>query len=161
VATFSPPIASKVTPRFDLDAAARPVPTTPLQRALFKYFRPLDQGVDTYVMSDGTVTTSIPVELSDGSFSVAAIPNPMLATAGPLLGPPEGAEGGPYGTPPPYASVFDATSGQLIITEFQQGQPNQPPYLKYFFAGGHGPYAGISANLVAILTAAKFDNFLS
>ena len=161
MATFSPPIASLVTPRFDFDAAGRPVPTTPLQRALFKYMRPLDQGVDVYVMSDGTVTTSLSVPLSDSSPSTVIIPNPMLATAGPLAGPSEGAEGGPYGPPIPYASVFDATSGQLVITYFTQGQPNQPPYMKYWFAGGHGPYHNISANLVAILTAAKFNNYIS
>ena len=161
MATFNPPIASKITPRFDLDAAGRPVPTTPLQRALFKYMRPLDQGVDVYVMSDGTVTTSVTVPLSDGSPSTVLIPNPMLAMVGTTGGAPEGAEGGPYGTPPPYAAVFDATSGHLVITNFQQGQPGQPPYLKFWFAGGHGPYHNISANLVAVLTAAKFTNYLS
>lgn len=161
MATFTPPIASKVTPRFDLDAAGRPVPTTPIQRALFKYMRPLDQGVDTYIMSDGTVTTSVSVPLEGGTPSTVAIPNPMLAMAGGSLGAPEGAEGGPYGTPPPYASVFDATSGALVITEFQQGQPGQPPYMRYWFAGGHGPYHNISANLVSILTAAGFGPYLS
>ena len=118
--------------------------------------RPLDQGVNTYIWSDGTVTTDLSVPLSDGSNSSTTITLPQNPTAAATVGPPEGASGGPYGPPPPYATVTDATSGVVETTEYEI-----EPYLVYIFHGGRGPYHNISANLVSILTAAKFDNYLS
>ena len=149
MATLTPPVAPKVTPRFLPDSS-------PLQRALFKYMLPLDQAVNVYVLSDGTVVTDLSVVLSDGSYSSTSLPLPMNPTAGTTIGPPEGAEGGPYGPPVPYNTVTDATSG-VPVTTFT----TLSPYLKYWFAGAHGPYPNLSANLVAILTAAKFDSYLS
>ena len=149
MATFTPPVATEVTPRFCPDS-------TPGQVALFKYMRPLDQGVNTYIWSDGTVTTDLSVPLSDGSNSSTTITLPQNPTAAASVGPPEGASGGPYGPPPPYATVTDATSGVVETTEYEI-----EPYLVYWLQGGTGPYCNISANLVSILTAAKFDNYIS
>ena len=152
MATFTPPIATKVVPRFTSDSTLR-------QRALFKYMRPLDRACNVYVCSDGTVVTDYSIILSDGSFSSTAIPYPIV-TGGLeemfTIGPPEGAEGGPYGEPPPYAAVADGTSGVQVYTAYDLSV-----YLKYWFAGAHGPYVGISSNLVTILTAAKFDNYIA
>ena len=155
MATFTPPIVLKATPRVDIDAEGRPVPTTSLQRALFKYMRPLDRPVNVYILSDGTVQTDIPVPLADDAVSTCNVPYPILSMDGRTVGPPEGASGGPFGPPVPYDTVFDATSGELVITEFVLS-----PYLKYWFAGGR-PYPGISANLVSILTAAGYAAYLS
>ena len=166
--TLHMPIVAAVTPRFGTDAEGRPVPMTRLQFALFKYMRPLDRSVNVYVLSDNTVVTDLPVTLSDGSKSSTAIPYPLtfLGTIEPgtVIGPPEGAEGGPFGPPPAYAAVQDniTNSPTGVYTEYRRGPTGDgTPYVKYYFLGGHGPYAGLSANLVAILTAAKFDNFLT
>lgn len=161
------PVVSAVVPRFDMDAEGRPVPTSRLQFALYKYMRPLDRGVNIYVLSDGTVVTDLPVTLSDASLSSTAVPYPLTmygtTTPGTVIGPPEGAEGGPFGPPPPYAAVQDnitnSPTGQY--TEYHRGPTGDgTAYVKYYFLGGHGPYTNLSANLVAILTAAKFDNYL-
>jgi len=148
VATYTPPVAIKVTPRFCYNSS-------PIQKALFKYMRPLDCQVNTYIYSDGTVSTDLPVTLSDGSQSSTSLHLPDDVAAGTTVGPPEGASGGPYGPPPPYATIFDATSGVTVVTEYAI-----EPYLVYWFQAGQA-YHNISANLVAILTAAKFDNYLS
>lgn len=161
--TLTMPVISAVTPRFDRDAEGRPVPTTPLQKALYKYMRPLDRETNIYVLSDDTVVTDIPVLLSNDTMSSTAVPYPITAwgaiTPGTVIGPPEGAEGGPFGPPPPYAVVQDNITNSAeggTYTEYALD-----PYLKYIFLGGHGPYANLSANLVSILTAASFDNYLS
>ncbi len=148
MATFTPPVAVKVTPRFCPDS-------TPTQKALFKHARPLDCQVNTYIWSDGTVTTDLPVTLSDASQSSTVLHLPDDVPASATVGPPEGASGGPYGPPPPYASVTDFLQNPPVTTNSVTS-----PYLKYWFQAG-AAYAGISANLVALLTAAKFDNFLS
>jgi hypothetical protein len=157
MSTLVMPVVSKVTPRFDFDAEGLRVPTTPLQRALFKYFRPLDRAVNIYVLSDNSVVTDLAVTLSDTSLSSTAVPYPLLSwgafVPGTTIGAPEGAEGGPFGPPPPYTAVQDNISG--TYTEYRLN-----PYLKYYFLGAHGPYPNLSANLVSILTAAKFDNYL-
>ena len=155
MATFKPPIASKMTPRFGTDAEGRPVSTTRMQRALYKYMRPLDRGVNTYILSDHTVVTDVSVVLSDGSMSTVAVPYPITTWAGPTIGAAEGAEGGPFGTPPPYAETWSGVTGQQVYTPYVLN-----PHLLYWFAGGRGGYPNISANLVAILTAAKFDNYI-
>lgn len=148
MATFTPPVAPKVVPRYTPDSA-------PVQKALFRHFRPLDRQVNTYLWSDGTVTTDYSVVLSDASMSSTVLHLPQDVAGGTTIGPPEGASGGPYGPPPPFATIFDATSGAPVVTEFATS-----PYLVYWFKAGQ-PYHGISGNLVAILTAAKFDNYLS
>lgn len=156
------PTIAAVTPRFDRDAEARPVPTTPLQRALYKYMRPLDRQTNIYVLSDDTVVTDIPVPLSDGSQSSTAVPYPITSWGslepGAVTGPPEGAEGGPFGPPPPYAVVQDNITASASGGTYTEYRLN--PYLRYIFLGGHGPYYNLSANLVSILTAAKFDGYL-
>ena len=101
MATFTPPVAQKVTPRFLSDS-------TRLQKALFKYMRPLDQCVNTYIMSDGTVATDLTVPIAGGNSSTS-IPYPYDPASAPTVGPPEGASGGPYGPPVPYATVVDGT----------------------------------------------------
>ena len=148
MATFTPPIAPKVVPRYGPDSAG-------VQKALYRHFRPLDRQVNAYVWSDGTVTTEYPVLLSDGSYSSTVIHLPQDVAGGTIVGPPEGASGGPYGEPLPYATIVDATSGVPVVTEY-----SIDPYLRYWFKAGQ-PYPNVSANLVAILTAAKFDNYLS
>ena len=148
MATYAPPIAPKVVPRYGPDSAG-------VQKALYRHFRPLDRQVNTYVWSDGTVTTEYPVLLSDGSYSSTVIHLPQDVAGGPTVGPPEGASGGPFGPALPYATIFDATSGVPVVTEY-----SIDPYLVYWFQSGQ-PYPDISANLVAILTAAKFDDYLS
>jgi hypothetical protein len=159
--TLVMPVVSAVTARFDVDAEGRPVPTSRLQRALYKYMRPLDRSVNIYVLSDGTVVTDLSVPLSNGGHSSTAIPYPLTmygtTVPGTIVGPPEGAEGGPFGPPPPYAAVQDNITGspQGTYTEYRSA-----PYVKYYFLGGHGPYPNLSANLVSILTAAHFDNYL-
>lgn len=155
--TLVMPVLSAVTARFDVDAEGRPVPTSRLQRALYKYMRPLDRPVNIYVLSDATVVTDLAVPLSNGSLSSTAVPYPLTMTSGTIVGPPEGAEGGPFGPPPPYAVVQDNITGtpQGTYTEYRRS-----PYLKYYFLGGHGPYPNLSANLVTILTNAHFDNYL-
>lgn len=161
--TLTMPVISEVTPRFDLDAEARLVPTTPLQRALYKYMRPLDRETNIYVLSNDAVVTDLPVLLSNGSYSSTAVPYPITSygaiTPGTIIGPPEGAEGGPFGPPPPFSVVQDNITDSVhggTYTEF-----TLDPYLVYIFLGGHGPYAGLSENLVTILTNAHFDNYLS
>ena len=149
MATFTPPVAQKVTPRFLSDS-------TRLQKALFKYMRPLDQCVNTYIMSDGTVATDLTVPIAGGNSSTS-IPYPYDPASAPTVGPPEGASGGPYGPPVPYATVVDGT-GQTppLVTEYRL-----PVYLKYWFQGNGLPYHDISANLVAILTAAGYAAYIS
>jgi len=169
MSTLTCPVVQKVTPRFRLDAEARPVPTTRQQLALYKYMRPLDRTVNIYVLSDHTVVTDLAVPLSDASMSSTAVPYPLTSwgafVAGTTIGPPEGAEGGPFGPPPPYASVQDnvqvdpGATGNRAGGGYQEFRLN--PYLVYYFLGAHGPYPNLSANLVAILTAAKFDLYLS
>lgn len=157
--TLVMPVVSKVTPRFDFDAEGLRVPTTRMQRALYKYMRPLDRAVNIYVLSDNTVVTDLSVVLSDATFSSTAVPYPLLSWGafqpGHTIGPPEGAEGGPFGPPPPYSAVQDNTQVPPTYQEFRLS-----PYLVYYFLGAHGPYPNLSANLVSILTAAKFDNYL-
>ncbi len=157
MATFTPPVVSAVTPRFDMDAEGRPVWTTPMQRALFRYMRPLDRTVNVYVLSDDTVVSDLSVLLSNGSYSSTAVPYPITSwggiTPGTVIGPPEGAEAGPFGPPPPYSVVQDNITA--TFTEYALS-----PYLKYLFLGGRA-YPNISANLVSILTAAHFDNYIT
>ena len=148
MAIYTPPIALKVIPRYSPDSAQ-------IQKRLFRHFRPLDRQVNTYIWSDGTVTTEYPVVLSDASLSSTVLHLPQDVAGGRTIGPPEGASGGPYGPPLPYATIFDATSGAPVVTEYSIN-----PYLRYWFKAGQ-PYPNVSANLVAILTAAKFDNYLS
>ena len=155
MATFTPPVAQEVTPRFGVDAEGRRVPTTRQQFALYKYMRPLDRGVNTYILSDNTVVTDLPVPIVGGLSSVA-VPYPITSWAGSTIGPPEGAEGGPFGPPPPFSEEWSAVTGVPVYTA-----QTLNPYLKYWFAGGRTAYAGISANLVAILTAAGFAAYLS
>lgn len=160
MSTLTCPVVQKVTPRFLRDAEGRPVPTTRIQGALYKYMRPLDRTVNVYVLSDNTVVTDLSVPLSDSSMSSTAIPYPWLSWGafvhGTVAGPPEGAEGGPFGPPPPYSAVQDNTQNPPVYTEYRSN-----PYVRYYFLGAHGPYPDLSANLVAILTAAHFDNYLS
>jgi hypothetical protein len=155
VATFTPPIASKVTPRFDRDAEGRPVPTTAQQRALFKYMRSLDRGVNVYVLSDNSVQTDLAVPIV-GGLSTTAVPYPINSWAGHASGPTEGAEGGPFDSPPPYSEQWSGVTGVQVYTS-----QTLSPYLKYWFAGAHGPYVGISANLVSILTAAGYAAYIT
>lgn len=150
MATFTPPIWSRATPRT--------LPTsTPLQKALYRYMRPLDMGVNVFVLSDNTVVADFPVPLSNGGTASTSIPYPWTPDSAPVAGAPEGAEGGPYGVPLPYAEVWEWLAGDT--TQYQSFTVS--PYVKYWFAGGHGPYHNISANLVSILTAAHFDNYIS
>ena len=148
MATFTPPVAPTIVPRYCPDSAR-------IQKALFRHMRPLDRQVNTYVWSDGTVTTEYPVVLSDASLSSTVLHLPQDVAQGATVGPPEGASGGPFQAPLPYATIFNATSGVPVVTEY-----SIDPYLVYWFKAGQ-PYPNVSANLVAILTAAKFDNFLS
>lgn len=157
------PVVSAVTPRFDMDAEGRRVETSRLQRALYKYMRPLDRTVNIYVLSNGSVVTDLPVPLSNDTLSSTAVPYPITylgsTVAGYTIGPPEGAEGGPFGPPPPFAVVQDniTNSGEGgTYTEYAL-----EVYMQYYFLGGHGPYANLSDNLVSILTAAHFDNYLT
>ena len=158
MATFTPPVASEVTPRFDFDAEGNPVETSTLQRAPYKYMRPLDVSVNVYVMSDGTVLTTLPVPIAGGLQSTAGQPLPDTHMGSPFgvgspAGPPEGAEGGPFGPPPAYAAVQENVTG--VFTEYALS-----PYLTYYFLGSHS-YPGISANLVSILTAAGFGAYIT
>lgn len=150
MSTFHPPIASIVTPRFnEWD--------TPLQKRLYRYMRPLDVGVNTYILDDGSVTTDYAIILDNGEYSNVTVPYPWFPNETPTVGPPEGAEGGPYGPPQPFATVTDWDLNVYTFSSENQGLR----YVKYWFAGGHGAYAGISANLVTLLTAAHMTNYLS
>lgn len=119
--------------------------------------RPLDLQTNVYILDDGTVVSDYSVTLSNGHPSSTNVPYPWDPAGSPMAGPPEGASGGPYGTPPPYASV---QNWQSATVPFNQ-QFILEPHIRYWFQGGAGPYPNISANLVAILTAAHWDNFLS
>lgn len=155
MATFTPPTFSRIVPRVLGWNSLNP--STPLQSRLYRYMRPYDGGVNVYVLSDNTVVADYPVVLSDASLASTNIPYPWNPAGSPLVGPPEGAEGGPYGVPPPYAEVWEWIGAST--TQYQKFVLS--PYVKYWFAGGHAPYVGISANLVTILTAAKFDNYIT
>src|ERR1700688_2773317 len=132
MATFTPPVASIIVPRYTPESA-------PVQKALFRHMRPLDRQVNTYIWSDGTVTTDYSIPLSDGSSSSTVLHLPQDVAGGPTVGQPEGASGGPYGPPPPYATIFDATSGVPVVTEYSLSV-----YLHYWFKAGQ-PYHNISA----------------
>lgn len=168
MATFTPPVATKVIPRIFMDAEGRPVKTSRLQKGLYKYMRPLDRAVNVYVLSDGSVVTDISVPIVGGQSSTA-IPYPLTflggITAGTIAGPPEGAEGGPYGPPPPYAYVQDNVQVDPGSTPNRSGgsftEYRLPVYVKYYFLGAHGPYPNLSANLISLLTAAGFAAYLS
>ena len=149
-AIFTPPIYPLVIPRY-LEHS------TPIQKRYYRYTRPQDVGVNVFILSDGTVVADYPVTLSDASLASTNIPYPQDLAGSPLIGPPEGAEGGPYGTPPPYSIVQNYESATVPL--HQEFTLN--PYVKYLFLGSHGPYPNISANLVAVLTAAKFDNYIT
>jgi hypothetical protein len=165
---YTPPVVPNVIPRFDRDANGLSIPTTPTQRALFKYMKPLNRPVNTWVLSDGSVQTDLPVPIAGDGFSTSNLPLPMFPMDGHTLppvmtptdvangvGPYEGASGGPFSTPFPYEQVFDATSGELVVSTYALS-----PYLVYWFQGGPNAY-NISQNLAAILTAAGFAAYLS
>ena len=147
---FTCPIVSIVTPRH-LERS------TPLQQRLYRYMRPLDQPVNVFILDDNTVVSDLSVPLSNSTFSSTAVPYPWDPAGSPLSGPPEGAEGGPYGKPPPYATVQNWLSQTVPFNQ----QFILEPHIRYYFLGGHGTYQNISANLVSILTAAHFDLYFS
>jgi hypothetical protein len=119
--------------------------------------RPLDQSVNVFILDNNQVVSDFMVPLSNGQYSSTNVPYPWDPAGSSLTGPPEGAEGGPYGTPPPYQSV---TNWLSIDVPFMQKFILEP-HIRYYFLGGHGPYTNISANLVNLLTNAYFDNYLS
>lgn len=150
---FTPPVLSAIQPRFrEYDM--------PLQKRLYKYMRPLDQPVNVFVNSDGTVTTDYAVPIAatvqngEKTVSTVLVLYPWLAMEPQPVGPPEGAEGGPWLAPPPYAWVNDGTSGQQVYTPY-----TQTVWIKYYFRGGCH-YPNISANLVTLLTNAGFAAYL-
>lgn len=143
--TYTPPIAQRVTPRTLLHSTNR-------QKRLYRYMRPLDVAVNTFLLSDGTVVTDYPVLLSNGQQSSTAIPYPWNPTASRAL-PPDGTESGPTGTPPPYATVIN---WDRTVQQFTESV-----YIVSWFKGAHGPYSGLSAAVITQLTNAHFDNYLS
>ena len=151
---YVPPLAN-VGPLFVYDGSM-----SPMAKRLYRYMRPLDQPVNVFVNSDSTVTTdfSLPIaatsENGEVTSSRVSVLYPWFPNETPEVGPSEGAEGGPFGPPQPYATIFDATSGQLVITKYAL-----TTYIKYWFRGGI-KYPSISANLVTILTNAGYALYL-
>lgn len=151
--TFTPPVLQNQGPLLSY-------PCTPLQRRLYRYMRPIDLVCNVFIHSDGTVATDYGVPIlptsqnGEATVSSTAIQLPWYPEAG-TVGPPEGAEGGPYGPPVPYATIADATSGVLVNTTYAL-----TTYVRYWFRGGI-KYPNLSANLVTLLTNAGYAGYLT
>jgi hypothetical protein len=147
---FTPPVLQIVQPRFREES-------TPLQKRLYRYMRPLDQPVNVFVLSDHTVLTdySVPIlptsENGEATVSSVGFPAPWMPNES-VEGPREGAEGGPFRQPPPYATV---TNWNLEVDQFSLDL-----WIEYWFRGGC-TYPSISANLVTILTNAGYAEYLT
>lgn len=161
--TFTPPVAQMVIPRYLPDSSA-------LEVRMWRHFRPLDQGVNTFILfspSNDTfsVVTDLPVLGQDGiNYTSTAIPYPWITGGGydvartiPL--PSFGGEGIPFAQSPPYsvAQNMIAQSGGPG-TAFQEFL--QDPYIYTFFLGGHAPYV-ISAACATILENNNLGNYVS
>lgn len=150
---FTPPVLAAIQPRFS-------VYDTPLQRRLYKYMRPLDQTVNVFVNSDNSVTTDYAVPIlataqnGEATVSTVKVLYPWEPLTTPITGASEGAEGGPFGQPQPYAWVNSGVTGAQVYTPF-----TLPVWIKYWFRGGCH-YPSISANLVTLLTNAGFASYL-
>lgn len=101
-------------------------PVGPLMQRLFRHMRAQTRGRNLFLMSDGTVLDS----QVDGT-----PPNMILPRTD------------------PYAVVYDATSGQLVVTNF-----TQTPYVTaVMYGGSDNP---VTAAQAAQLTAAGFGGTL-
>lgn len=150
---FTPPVLSAIQARFHAF-------DQPLQKRLYKFMRPLDQPVNVFVNSDGSVTTDYVVPIlatsqnGEATQSTVLVLYPWQPGDSKLDGPPEGAESGPWKQPPPYATTDYSGTGQAVHTRYVQ-----PVWIRYWFRGGCH-YPSISANLVTLLTNAGFANYL-
>lgn len=156
MAGFRPPILAAVQARFYPSS-------TPLQKRLYKFMRPLDQPVNVYVWSDGTVTTDyvVPIaatsENGEATSSTVKVQVPWTQSEGGVLpGGNQGAEGGPYVQPPPYATV---STWQAANDRINQLAYSFNPWVEFWFRGGC-TYPSISASLATILTNAGFAGYL-
>ena len=138
---------------------------------LFRHYAVTYRGTNVYVMSDGTVLTDYPVELSTGPppvYSTVGTPLPWnpqqsqldhanAATGGeqpPVKGsgytPSSGAQPGSF----PFIHVDDPLATPEV---FEQ---STSPYCVSWFRGACGPYT-ISGAMYTILLAAGFGSFLT
>ena len=147
MATFTSPVANLATFRYTESS-------TPQQKALYKYMRPLDLSVNVYILSDLTVVTDFPCPIANGQTSSSAVPWHLWRADMPQVGANEGASGGPFAQPPPYSTVFTAFANPPVQSF------NDSPWIKYWFQAA-GVYPGISANLVSILNGAGYGAYIS
>jgi hypothetical protein len=127
--------------------------------ALFRHYELRQRGIDIFVMSDGSVVTDRPVQLSVGppaTFSVTGSPYPWNPTQSPIdtTNPATGGEQPPVKGSFPYVHVDNPLASPEVL------EVSTSPYCVSWFRGGVTSYT-ISNAMYAILLAAGFTNFLS
>lgn len=153
--TFTPPVAEMVTPRFLPDS-------TPLEVRFWRHFRPLDSGVNTYILyspslEQYSVVTDIPVPISiEPFFSSTALAYPWITEVARTLPIPSGTEGLPYDNPAHWSGAYSYTENWDRSVD----QYFLDPYVYTWMRGGCQPYA-VSAAIATILTDAGFGAYLT
>jgi hypothetical protein len=149
---YTPPVAQMVTPRFLPDS-------TRLEVGLWRHFRPLDSGVNVYILKSEetgfSVVADFPVTISIAPFTASTSLALPWITAEALTDPhasPQGTESLAYAPPPPYSYTenWDRTVQQYSLD----------PYVYTWLRGGVQPYT-VSTAIATILTTAGFDLYLT
>lgn len=113
------PPTDKIVPPIYIDPPDPYYPSDPLMQRLMAHYESQFRGRNVFLLSDGTFTEEQPANWNADS-----------PTA-------------------PYATVFDATSGSVVVTQFTQ----VPHVVKVYWGGVNNP---ISASEATALTAAGY-----
>ena len=127
--------------------------------ALFRHFRVEQRGVNLFVMSDGSVLTDYPVQLTVGppaTFSTVGGPYPWNPTQSPLdhTATAEGGEQPAVLGSFPFVHVDNPLATPEVL------EVSTSPYCVSWFRGATGPH-NISDAMYTLLAAAGFGSFLT
>ena len=157
--TYTPPVV-RVVPAFLPESKGQ-------ANRLFLHYRNRDRAVNTFVLSDGTVTTDYAVPLAGDVLSTVSIPLPWDPTqmgkdptnpeTGGEVGPLRywGSGSKPLDESPPFSWVYNVLDPTSPVRTYSTS-----PYLVSLFRGGPGPYT-ISDSMYALLTSAGFAAYLT